>query len=206
MTVMSLSTMTATQTLSITPEDLDVTPGGDSVIVALGGAGLGIIDLRESPLTVSVLPLAPVDSTGAAGARFVRTLSNGKVFVTAAGSYLVEVDLATGVQRVRRDAGNNGYINGAALGRSLDRSVVVLDGSGNYFQRYDVSTDSFWPAQPVVRSRGRSGARLHRAACRGRAGDYYDSSLQPLERPPIRSRRAKPFPRSCRPTAMRCTK
>ena len=163
MVALSLPTMTETWSTSWSPEDFDITPGGDSLILALGGSGLGIVDLRQSPLTVSILPLTPVDSTGVAGARFVRTLSNGKVFVTLDGSFLLdEVDLATGVQRVRRDAGDNGYTNAAALGRSLDHSVVVLNGSGNYFQRYDVSTDTFGPrsqsavpgAIPVLDSTG----------------------------------------------------
>ena len=145
--VLSLSTMHVTQSVPLpaSPGDFDITPGGDSLVVTLEGAGaLGIIDLRQAPLTVSLLPLQPVDSTGAPRPVFVRTLSNGKAFVSLSGSGLLdEVDLATGAQRVRRDAGNNGNVGVALLGRSLDHSAVVLFHVGANLQRYDVSTDQF---------------------------------------------------------------
>ncbi len=151
--VVSLATKTVTQTIPL-PEpatDFDVTPGGDSLIVALGRSGLGIIDLRQSPLTVSLLPLDPVDSTTPASAGFVRTTSNGKVFVSLLQSGLLdEVDLATGAQRIRRDAGDNGDVGTARLGRSFDHSVMVLNGATTDFQRYDAATDQFGSRQSTA--------------------------------------------------------
>ncbi|HEX8726062.1 MAG TPA: hypothetical protein VF737_11805 [Gemmatimonadaceae bacterium] len=152
--VLSLSTMTVTQAIALPghPDDFDLTPGGDSLIVTLdGAAALGVIDLRQSPLTVSLLPLNPFDSTNTPRPMFVRTLSNGRVFVSTFNPYrLDEVDLTTGAQRLRREAGNPdttavGDVQTAWLARSLDHSVVVVNGADFGFQRYDVATDQFGP-------------------------------------------------------------
>ncbi|MGH7688931.1 MAG: hypothetical protein ACREN3_04930 [Gemmatimonadaceae bacterium] len=170
--VMSLSTGAITQTISVPgrPNDFDITPGGDSLIVGLDLVGaLGVIELRQSPLTVSLLPLVPVDSASMPRPLYVRTLSNGKVFASLFRPYLVdEIDLKTGVQRIRSDAGS--VYNAccydaqtAPLGRSLDHSVVVVNGSDQNFQRYDVSTDAFGPrrsatieeSEPALDSTGR---------------------------------------------------
>ena len=151
--VLSLSTMSVIQTIPLpaVPTDFDVTPSGDSLVVAMPNAGaLGVIDLRTPPLTVSLIPLNGLDSATEQRPEFVRTLSNGKVFVslfasTARAAMLDEIDLATGAQRIRTDAGDSGSVGGAVLGRSLDHSVVVLNAGATYFQRYDVSTDRFGP-------------------------------------------------------------
>lgn len=179
--VLSLSTMTVTQTIpySWVATDFDITPGGDSLLVALrGGNALGVVDLRQSPLSMSILPLDPVDSTGPPSPHFVRTLSNGKTFVTLYNSDLLdEIDLATGAQRVRRDAGVNGNVGLAALGRSLNHAVVVVNGGAGYFQRYDVSTDHFGP----LLSPAAGGASLDSAGQHVAAGlTVYDSALQPV--------------------------
>jgi hypothetical protein len=152
--VISLATGAVTQTIPVPglANDFDVTPGGDSLIVTLDGPGaLGIIDLRPSPLTLSLLPLDPIDSGSVPRPEYVRTLSNGKVFASLFRPYRIdEIDLTTGVQRVRPDAG--AVLNPccpdaqtAPLGRSLDHSVVVVNGLDQNFQRYDVSSDAFGP-------------------------------------------------------------
>jgi hypothetical protein len=94
---------------------------------------------------------------------------------------LMEVDLATGAQTIRADAGESGYVGGGELGRSLDHSVVVVNGGPTYFQRYDVATNHFgarksasvYDVTPVLDATGRYVA----------VGlDVYDQSLEHLRR------------------------
>lgn len=187
--VLSLSTMTVTQSIPLPsiPAEFDITAGGDSLVVVLPvDHALGIVDLRQAPLQSVLLPLTLLDSTVDQRPAHVRTLSNGKAFVSLAGSVasaytLIEVDLATGAQRLRGDAGESGNVGGGFLGRSLDHSVIVVNGGPGFFQRYDVATDHFGARQsasvydvtPVLDATGRYTA----------VGlDVYDESLQHLRR------------------------
>jgi hypothetical protein len=183
--VLSLATMTVEENVPMSsfPTDFDISPGGDSLVIALAGErALGVIDLRQSPLQLRHIPLTALDDGSEQQPARVRTLSNGKVFVSVTGSApsaytLVEVDLATGTQRVRTDAGDGGIIAGALLGRSLDHSIFVMNGGPGYFQRYDVLSDHFGGrtsasigyAMPALDATGRYVA----------VGiDVYDESLQ----------------------------
>jgi hypothetical protein len=149
--VLSLSTMQVSGTISLPsrPGEFDISSGGDSLVVLLpGNYALGIVDLRASSWQTSVVPITAIDHSVEQTRWHLSTLSNGKVFVSAMTSasgsdQLIEVDLATGAQRVRTDAGENGYIHFSTMARSLDHSVVVLNGAMTYFQRYDASTDHF---------------------------------------------------------------
>ena len=151
--VLSLSTMRVTDTIAlpVSPTDFDITPGGDSLVVALPDAtALAVIDLRQSRLSASILPFLPSDTAHTQRPVLLRTLSNGHWLVSTSGGpagVLVDVDPATDSQRVRTDAGDTGNTVASYLGRSRDHSVVVLDNS-DYAQRYDVSTDTFGPHVP----------------------------------------------------------
>jgi hypothetical protein len=151
--VLSTANMTVTRTIAtpVIATDLDLSPGGDSLILALPVRGaLGVIDLRQSTPDVTLIPIADLDTALNQRPFHVRVARNGKAFVALQGSNpsawaLHEVDLVTGTQRRRTDAGDGGFVGGGILERSHDRSVIVLNGGPNLFQRYDATLDRFGP-------------------------------------------------------------
>src|SRR5882762_950405 len=132
--------------------DIDLTTGGDSLVVTLPAQRVvGVIDLTASPRSVTLLPL-PSMAAGSSPTR-IRTLANDHAFVTVSsdGVYqtLLELDLRTGVDGVRTDVGANGFLGPAAMQRSSDHRVIALDARGSYpptLQRYDLGTDTFGSA------------------------------------------------------------
>jgi hypothetical protein len=156
--VLSTATMTVTRTIAtpIRATDLDLSAGGDSLVLALpAGGALGIIDLRQPSAAVTPIPLADLDMTRNQRPYQVRVAANGKALVSLQGSQpsaytLLEVDLATGTQRHRTDAGDGGFVGGGHLERSHDRSVIVVNGGANLFQRYDATVDRFGPRRSAT--------------------------------------------------------
>lgn len=152
--VMILSTATLAITDSVPlpdiPRDLDLTAGGDSLLVLLPNArALAVIDLRADPLSPALVPLPPLRDPVDELAYYVRAASNGKAFVaTVRANRMLEVDLATGTVRIRFDAGNGGFTGDGMLERSHDHMVLVLNGGDRLFQRYDAVADRF--AAPVA--------------------------------------------------------
>jgi hypothetical protein len=138
-----------TVTIGVYAPSFDITPGGDSLVVTLPlRRALGVVDLRPPVLTLSTLAL-PLDSSRGEVTGQVRVLSNGKAFVTTGGSALssyrlFEVDLTTGANRVRLDAGSAGIFTGS-MERSFNHAVVITNSGYTQFQRYDVATDVFGP-------------------------------------------------------------
>jgi hypothetical protein len=189
--VLNIATLTVTKTLPLPPPlAFDLSPGGDSLVVVLVQPGaLGIIDLRQPVLSATILPLQ-LDTTLAQRPTGLRIATNGKAFVsfegnTAAANTLLEVDLTTGTQRFRADAGDGGLVGAGAIGESFDRTVLVSNGGPGMFRRYTAATDAFGPAgsaipygvTPVLDSTGQTVA----------VGlDIYDANLQFLRR--VRSR------------------
>jgi len=125
---------------------LDLTVGGDSLLVALDsvrsvavldlgapGAGWGSIALPAAPDTVSPL--------------FLRVAATGRVLVTLATpdrqatSDVLELDLATGVDRLRTDLPGI-YPAAAFLSASGDRKHIVVIGQHSV-ESYDAVTDAF---------------------------------------------------------------
>jgi DNA-binding beta-propeller fold protein YncE len=153
--VIALSPVTGLETASVPvgdyPLELDPTAGGDSLIVLLPNRrALGIVDLRDLSRPPTFVPLAALDSASGETPRHLRVTSSGKVFISTWGTgashfRLLEVDLGTGVQRFRTDAGDGGHIGEGLLAPSLDRSVLVLNGGSNLAQRYEAATDRFGP-------------------------------------------------------------
>ena len=150
--VFSPTTMTVTGTVPLpaVPTDLDLTVGGDSLLVALPyKRALGIIDLRQTPPAVTLAPLSALDTTTLDQRPWhVRVAVNGKAFISLQGSVpcactLLELDLATGVERVRTDAGEAGNVGGGLVERSEDRSFLALNGGPGLFQAYDAVSDAF---------------------------------------------------------------
>jgi len=129
--------------------DLDLTPGGDSLILTLPGIrALGIVDLRAATRVVTVVPLTSLDTTVDQTPAFVRTLANGRAFVRLGGGNpdgwtLLELDLATGTESTRTDAGAAGNVSAAEMERSHDHTAVVLAMPGAQLQRYGMAQDAF---------------------------------------------------------------
>ncbi|PYP60221.1 MAG: hypothetical protein DMD44_02950 [Gemmatimonadetes bacterium] len=186
--VLSTASMTVSATLALpaASADLDLTASGDSLVVALPSLrALGVIDLRQSPLAVALLPLTVLDTTIDQWPSSVRVAANGKALVLLEGSSpsaftLIEVDLATQVQRLRTDAGDGGNVGVAALERSFDHSTVVLRGNPTLFQRYDASSDAFGPLHSVasIGTISVDGTGQHVAL----GADVYDATLGFLRR------------------------
>jgi hypothetical protein len=154
--VLDIATLTLTRTLTLpAPLAFDLSPGGDSLVVVLvQPLALGIIDLRQPILTATVVPI-PIDTTLGQYPTGLRIAANGKAFIsfvgsTAAANTLLEVDLTTGTQTFRADAGDGGLVGAGAFGASYDRSVLVANGGPMMFRRYSAATDVFGPAGSAI--------------------------------------------------------
>ena len=187
--VFSLATQAITETipLPVLAWGMDLTAGGDSLVLALPYAGaLGVIDLRQSSRTVTLVPIRSLDSSTVQKPWQVRVAANGKAFVrldgsSTAASRLLEVDLVTGAERLLTNAGDNGVVAGARLERSFDRAVLVLQQGVELFQRYDVAQDAFGPLRAA--STVSHPLRVDATGARVAVGlDIYDADLQFLRR------------------------
>lgn len=143
----SLATMSVTRTVSGigTPQSLDLSPSGDSLVVGARSEGaLVVIDLIDSTRAPSRLPVALIPGSGQS-VYAVRVMANGQAFIALDGgradSSIAEVDLTTGAQRTRGTPGRSR--DAEVLERSGDHRVLVLN--DDCFQRYDVATDAFTP-------------------------------------------------------------
>lgn len=124
---------------------IDLLPSGDSLIFAAGA--LGVVDLTTATPTVHVIPITTTDSVVNGVPFSAAATSRGTVLVglvTNAGfpTGIVEVDLATGIQRIRHDAVGGGVL-GDILARAPDFSAIYLSNSSGQVQRYDAGSDSF---------------------------------------------------------------
>jgi hypothetical protein len=126
---------------------MDLTAGGDSVIVALATpALLGIVDLRPATPVVTTLAMTGIDSLPGRIASHLAATSRGTVMVITTSSNglsdarLVETTLATGATRVRSDAPvAPGF---TLISRSPDASVVAFARIG-CLRRWTAATDTF---------------------------------------------------------------
>jgi hypothetical protein len=132
---------------------LDLTAGGDSLVVALPSLkSLGIVNLA-SPAPPTIVALTVLDTAGTINSFVtprptqVRVAANGKAIVgldhwTAGGDDMVEVDLGTGAQRIRADArGASPYVRLLA-GPTPDRSRILMPDYG-CLRSYVSATDAF---------------------------------------------------------------
>ena len=153
LTVVSSTTLDVVQSVDLPsqPSDLDLSAGGDSLIVVLPqDRALAIYDLRTPSAAPTVLPLISVDTPTVQRPLNVRVASNGKAIVAfrdfnARLQSVLEVDLTTGQQRGRPEARGTNVVSDAQLTRSPDRSVVMLGNEAWFFQRYDAIPDTFSP-------------------------------------------------------------
>lgn len=161
--VLSLATMTygAPIIAPDTVSGLDLTPGGDSLVVALPSAGrLGIVDLTTAPptwhlvnLTVDTLPgRKPAGVRVAATEQALVSLTTQNVYQSppppADSTQLIEYDVKTGSARARYDVARvSGLSLFTPLTRSADGSRIVLSWVEGYqvYQVYDALHDSVLP-------------------------------------------------------------
>src|SRR5690349_505929 len=132
------------------PTGLDLTAGGDSLVVALSqSTSLAIVNLQDRHVDTANLPLNPNSNPVLA---LVRVMANGKALVTTvnigigSGS-LWELDLGTLSRRQRTDPGSGILTQAVPMARAGDgsRLLLILDNSccpetGNV---YVSATDTF---------------------------------------------------------------
>lgn len=148
---LSLPSLQLTRTIALpgVPVSADVTPSGDSLVLVLSGQHpLYVVDLRQTTPQATVIPLA-LDSANAQAPVAVRIAANDAAFVTTSGAtvdqyQLLEVDLATGAQRIRTDAGTDV----GSLRRSIDRNVLAMWRAG-CIERYVLATDAFGACRSI---------------------------------------------------------
>ena len=184
--VLSLSSMTIVETipLNVAFEDMDMSAGGDSLVLSLRYArALGIIDLQSGTKTLSLVPLHSLDTLATLSPGSVRVAANGKAYVRLDGpapgaAGLLEVDLASGVERfVAADVD----LSAARFERSFDRSVLILARGTALLQRYDVALGTFSPIRSTQSVYGP--LRVDATASRITLGlDVFDGQLDFLRR------------------------
>ncbi len=113
------------------PQGLDVTVGGDSLVVALRTSPyLAIVNLVSGQTDTVRLNMTSLLNPGPAN---VRVMGNSKAMVTISfsgsgfGGQVIEYDLVSGTQRARSDAGVGGPVTEVVpLARAGDRSDLLL--------------------------------------------------------------------------------
>ncbi len=160
LTVLSLATLAIEQTLQLSSlaTGLDLSEGGDSLLLAVPGSrAYGVIDLRQPNLQLALTALT-VGSPGCLEQQATVTVG-GQLFLscTAFNAATIQVDLATKAQRLRTD------LTTRAVVRSLDRRVVAVGQPGGVMV-YDPVLDAVSPSVPVQPgsfiSVDRTGARI----------------------------------------------
>ena len=148
--VLSLATMQVTSVVTLPSAgwSFDLTAGGDSLLLTLPAQrALGVIDLRPATPALTIRQLTSLDATQNHAPRSLRVAANGRAFITVESSTgpntLLELNLATGAERFRSDAGDGGGSIGTDwLERSPDRSALILTNAFG-LQRYDAAADAF---------------------------------------------------------------
>jgi hypothetical protein len=185
--VFSMVTMSVTATLALpaAPIDLDLTAGGDSLLIAFPRrAELGVVDLRQPTLALATIPLSGFDASANEISTSLRVGSNGHAYLALLGTVLTarrmfELNLSTGALRTLPAAGG-AELGQGLLERSHDRSVLILSVDNPWcMQRYVVATDAFGPCvEPTPRNLRPT---VDGTASRTAIGlDVYDASLQLL--------------------------
>lgn len=175
------------------PFGIDLTPGGDSLIVALNQSTyLGVVDLTRSPRQLDTLRLDLPSDTVPRWPDAVRIGATGKALVTLSfsGSGLdgrvLEYDLVNRTQRIRSDAGRDGSVGPyAVLATSADRSrLLLLDTEAGAFpiaQWYDAATDQFSTPQTIDSPVSFPPISVDESGPRALVGGtLYDEVLRPL--------------------------
>ena len=144
--VFSLSTMSVVQTIPLAspPNDLDLLPGGDSLLVALQPTrAVVLIDLTSPEPAVTEIPLTLLDPGQNHVPVYVRVAANRKAFISYVGAMggdrLMELDLVTGAQRIHPDL--PGVLGTVELERSHDAATIMF--ANGRLSRYDAARDAW---------------------------------------------------------------
>ena len=154
------ATLGAPITLPGVAGGLDLTPGGDSLLVALENRGsFAVVNLVNGAIDTVHLDFNPtmLNHPGS-----LRVAGDGRVFVvgtdrnvSGAGAQLVSYDLGTGTQQRRVDVGAAGSLASyTLLARADDRSRVLLLEAGACCpvkgQVYSASSGTFGPSTGTI--------------------------------------------------------
>jgi hypothetical protein len=179
------------------PAGLDLTPGGDSVVLASDSdVRIGIVDLTAATPSVVIRPLAEPQDIGD-GATWagdhLRVLANGRVMMSlvraghtsCCDGWLTQYDLATGSSVLRADAGRPGGISDPEpLARTGDGSRLLLLQAcctPRFVQIFETTTDTFDPLVTIELSRSPSSVSADRSGNRFLiANSVFDGALQPV--------------------------
>ncbi|HEY3221775.1 MAG TPA: hypothetical protein VGJ80_13675 [Gemmatimonadales bacterium] len=151
--VFSLATRTFAAPINLfaRPFGLDLTPGGDSLVVSLGqSTSLAIVNLQNRQVDTANLPLNPNVSPSLA---YVRVMANRKAFVATAvgGGVVWELDLGTLSRRVRTDAAVTEIV---PMARAGDGSRLLMIGDNSCCPEtgslYLSATDTFAISAPTA--------------------------------------------------------
>lgn len=141
----SMKVVHTTTLISKPIKSADVTTGGDSVVLLNSlERSVVLMTFGASPSTKTIVLS---DSIGPLSSGSLVMASNGKVLVgdVYSGRPVVEVDLATGSSRPRRNSADSLYVD--QIVRSHDRSKVLIV-RGGCGQVYDAVTDSLGKCKP----------------------------------------------------------
>jgi hypothetical protein len=183
--VFSPATMSVVATIDLPgyAPSFDLTVSGDSIVTVLPERGaIGIVDLLRTPPALTLVPLSGLDSAKRQLPKIVRVAGNGTALVSTSGAtagadQVIAYNFATRSQRLRLDAGLAGSTGAGALEHSPDRSIVVLNGGPQRFQRYDAASDAFSPG--LTATLADATPRVDRGAQHVAVnGDIYDADLR----------------------------
>jgi hypothetical protein len=178
------------------PAGIDLTPGGDSLVMASGAStAIGVASLKAgTPVVTRSVASGPATSGVTWVADRLRILGNNKVMVTVTTAdpfsccegWLSQYDLATGASRLRTDAGPppGAISNREPLGRATDGSRLLLVEAcctPLFLRTYAAATDSFSARVPVEVPTAPYGVSGDTAGSRFLvANALFDGSLQPV--------------------------
>ena len=144
---------------------LDFTASGDSLLMTCPLAtSLAVLDLTLAVPQLSLLPLSTPDGARGQVPVSVLAAANGKALIglngpTVAQYQLMEIDLATGAERLRTDAGNAGVVENV-ITRSADHDLLVIGTVTDVIQVYDAATDQFGPLTTLAQGGGPIGVSV----------------------------------------------
>jgi hypothetical protein len=179
------------------PAGIDLTPGGDSLVLASAASSqIGVVSLKVgTPIVVTrAVASGPARPDVSWVADRLRVLANNKVMVTITTAdpfsccegWLSQYDLATGASRLRTDAGPppGAISNREPLARAGDASRLLLVEaccSPLFLRTYAAATDSFSARVPVVVPTAPNGVSADAAGARFLvANALFDGNLQPV--------------------------
>jgi hypothetical protein len=199
----SLATLQVTRTIAFgTPHNgIDMTPGGDSLVVTLPLINsFAIVDLANAALPADTIRLAHLDSAHLrvqgtpANPLTVSAAANGKLFfrlnwLLEGGGVVLEHDLNSGAQRMRPEWFASIYTYGGAE-VSGDRSRVFRF-HASCGQVYVAATDEVSPCKPMDLPQPASWSSADWSGSRHSSGNaVFDGSLEKIrafEEPNVRS-------------------